>query len=418
MKKMNFEANQKEVLQFVEELQRDPLLEGYEINQSNANDFYILKEDKKNCASCNGLSQCKNMNEGYALFYEDSNFVLQPCRFKKEANRLLNENQKIKTLFISKSILSANLESFDITTPNRKKIYEHILKFLTQYQQNKFIKGLYLYGTFATGKTFILGCIANELARKGIESLIIYFPDLVVELKSSIGTSRLEELINYLKSVDVLFLDDLGSARFYIRNNEFEHRQDLLKKLANDKREEFSVVDELIVQKKLEKIQNKLHDVCDGNIISEDRDSFVYKTDKLDGDLKMVNLSTGMKNFAILKRLLQNGNIDENGIIILDEPEIHLHPEWQLKFAEIIVLLQKEFNANILLNTHSPYFLNAIEVFSEKYKIANNCKYYLAIEEKGSALIMDVTNETEKIYEKLAKPLQELENIEYGNTKV
>ncbi len=31
---------------------------------------------------------------------------------------------------------------------------------------------------------------------------------------------------------------------------------------------------------------------------------------------------------------------------------------------------------------------------------------------------MDVTNETEKIYEKLAKPLQELENIEYGNTKV
>ncbi len=200
--------------------------------------------------------------------------------------------------------------------------------------------------------------------------------------------------------------------------NEFEHRQDLLKKLANDKREEFSVVDELIVQKKLEKIQNKLHDVCDGNIISEDRDSFVYKTDKLDGDLKMVNLSTGMKNFAILKRLLQNGNIDENGIIILDEPEIHLHPEWQLKFAEIIVLLQKEFNANILLNTHSPYFLNAIEVFSEKYKIANNCKYYLAIEEKGSALIMDVTNETEKIYEKLAKPLQELENIEYGNTKV
>lgn len=211
MKKMNFEANQREVLQFVEELQRDPLLEGYEINQSNANDFYILKEDKKNCASCKGLSQCKNMNEGYALLYEDSNFVLQPCRFKKEANRLLIENQKIKTLFISKSILSANLESFDITTPNRKKIYEHILKFLTQYQQNKFIKGLYLYGIFATGKTFILGCIANELARKGIESLIIYFPDLVVELKSSIGTSRLEELINYLKSVDVLFLDDLGS---------------------------------------------------------------------------------------------------------------------------------------------------------------------------------------------------------------
>jgi len=31
------------------------------------------------------------------------------------------------------------------------------------------------------------------------------------------------------------------------------------------------------------------------------------------------------------------------------------------------------------------------------------------------AEVLDVTNLTEKIYEKLAKPLQELENLEYGN---
>ena len=159
-------------------------------------------------------------------------------------------------------------------------------------------------------------------------------------------------------------------------------------------------------------------DVCDGDLLSEDRDSFIYKTDRLNGELKMVNLSTGMKSFVILRRLLQNGNIDENGIIILDEPEIHLHPEWQLKFAEIIVLIQKEFNTNILLNTHSPYFLNAIEVYSEKYAIEKKCNYYLANEEHGITSIVDVTKETEKIYAKLAKPLQELENIEYGNAEV
>ena len=105
-------------------------------------------------------------------------------------------------------------------------------------------------------------------------------------------------------------------------------------------------------------------------------------------------------------------------IIILDEPEIHLHPEWQLKFAEIIVLIQKEFNTNILLNTHSPYFLNALEVYSEKYEIEKKCNYYIANEEQGITSIVDVTNETEKIYVKLAKPLQELENMEYGNTEI
>ena len=218
---------------------------------------------------------------------------------------------------------------------------------------------------------------------------------------------------------DPFILDDLGDFRWHILTDEFEHRHDLLMKLAKDKKtEEFSVIDELIVQKKLEKISNKMIGICDGNLMEEDSDSFIYKTARLNGDLKMVNLSTGMKSFVILRRLLQNGNIDENGIIILDEPEIHLHPEWQLKFAEIIVLIQKEFNANILLNTHSPYFLNAIEVYSEKYGIDKKCNYYLANEEKEMAIIIDVTNETEKIYSKLAKPLQKLENLEYGNTEL
>ena len=78
-------------------------------------------------------------------------------------------------------------------------------------KNNEFVQGLYIYGAFSTGKTYILGCIANELARNNIKSLIIYFPDLVVELKSAIGTPRFEELLNHLKSVDVLLLDDLGS---------------------------------------------------------------------------------------------------------------------------------------------------------------------------------------------------------------
>lgn len=218
---------------------------------------------------------------------------------------------------------------------------------------------------------------------------------------------------------DPFVLDDLGNYYWSILLNEFGHRQDLLKKMVNEKKaEDFSVIDELIVQKKLESILDKMWGICDGNITSEDSKLFAYKTDKLNGNLDMVNLSTGMKSFVILRRLLQNGTIDENGMIILDEPEIHLHPEWQLKFAEIIVLIQKEFSMNILLNTHSPYFLNAIEVYSEKYKIDNCCKYYLVNEIEGTASVVDVTNDTEKIYAKLAEPLQKLENLEYGNTSI
>lgn len=59
-----------------------------------------------------------------------------------------------------------------------------------------------------------------------------------------------------------------------------------------------------------------------------------------------------------------------NGTLILDEPEIHLHPKWQLLLAETIVLIQKSFEMHILITTHSPYFMKAIKVYTEKYEIS------------------------------------------------
>ena len=86
-----------------------------------------------------------------------------------------------------------------------------ITKFLNDLDSGAKVKGLYLYGDFAVGKTYTLAVIANELSKKDKSSLLIYFPDLVIELKNSIGTDKFQELINMLKDVDVLMLDDLGS---------------------------------------------------------------------------------------------------------------------------------------------------------------------------------------------------------------
>ena len=108
--------------------------------------------------------------------------------------------------------------------------------------------------------------------------------------------------------------------------------------------------------------------------------------------------------------LLTSGVIERNGTIILDEPEIHLHPEWQLLFAELIVLIQKEFGVHVLLNTHSPYFLRAIQVYSAKYESADTCKYYLSEVFEDQANITDVTDNIDKIYAKLSRPLQRLED--------
>ena len=146
---------------------------------------------------------------------------------------------------------------------------------------------------------------------------------------------------------------------------------------------------------------------------NKNTNDFSYRFNNKELDIK--NLSAGLKTFIILKTLLEKGILDENGVIILDEPEIHLHPAWQVIFAELIVLIQKEFNMHILLNTHSPYFLNAIEIYAEKHNIKEKCNFYSAYLSGQFSEFEDVTNNIEEIYSKLARPFQDLENERYSD---
>ena len=112
-----------------------------------------------------------------------------------------------------------------------------------------------------------------------------------------------------------------------------------------------------------------------------------------------------------MKRLLENGTLHEKGVLILDEPEIHLHPEWQLRYAEILVLLQKKFDLTVLLTTHSPFFLDAIELYACKHGIGDKVHYYLSEVVGNQVLFHNVSNEIDKIYEKMSNPVQTLENL-------
>lgn len=208
---------------------------------------------------------------------------------------------------------------------------------------------------------------------------------------------------------DPFVLDEVFYSYSYASENKYlDHRGHLGKKLAKENNS--NLIEEIVASKKLENIYNKISKVCSGDIVKNKRSGLGYRRKGGDRILDVKNLSSGFKTFAILKTLLLNSTIEYNGTIILDEPEIHLHPEWQLLFAELIVLIQKEFGVHILLNTHSPYFLNAIEVYSAKYGVADKCKYYLASSENDISNIEDVSNYIEKIYSKLARPLQDLEN--------
>jgi ABC transporter, ATP-binding protein len=204
-------------------------------------------------------------------------------------------------------------------------------------------------------------------------------------------------------------LDGLDDLLVFPLFNENAHSLDLIKLLRDYK--DLTATDRVLNKERLLQIEKIINSVVSGNFEKDEVGSYIYKDD--DGiDINIKNLSTGLKTFFIMKLLMLNNELEENGTIILDEPEIHLHPEWQVKFAELIVLLQKELGMHILLTTHSPYFLKAIQVFSKKYEISDKCKYYIGKMDEKQSILIDTSDKLENIFYKLTIPFENLMNEE------
>lgn len=132
-----------------------------------------------------------------------------------------------------------------------------------------------------------------------------------------------------------------------------------------------------------------------------------------DNSLDVRNLATGSKLFAIIKILLEHGKIDTNTLIVLDEPENHLHPAWQLKLARLIVKLTKELNVKFVITTHSPSFLLAIETYSKLDGIKELTNYYYSEigSNKYNVNFIDVRLDMEKIHYAINKPFIDISNL-------
>jgi len=142
----------------------------------------------------------------------------------------------------------------------------------------------------------------------------------------------------------------------------------------------------------------------------ESRRSVIFR--KQDMAFLPINVASGIKSFGVLQMLLDGEYIDANMPLIWDEPENHLHPEWQIEFAKVLVQMYKS-GKPILITTHSPYFLQAIRYFSAKEQAESFVSYYLAEPtEDGFVEMQDVSNDLNKVFKKLAAPLTGIMNID------
>lgn len=89
--------------------------------------------------------------------------------------------------------------------------------------------------------------------------------------------------------------------------------------------------------------------------------------------------ATGIKALSVLDFLYTKGCLGRKTLLVIDEPEAHLHPQWILEYAKILVRLNRRLGVRLLITTHSPDMLNAIRRVGNVEEVPD-LRFYLAEE--------------------------------------
>lgn len=77
----------------------------------------------------------------------------------------------------------------------------------------------------------------------------------------------------------------------------------------------------------------------------------------------------------------------------------------------MIVLLQRELGLHVLLTSHSPYFISAIDAYSKKHGVIETNRYYFNHRVADGIAVEDVTDRIRVIYDSLAAPYQTIQDV-------
>ena len=201
-----------DVQAFLQDNQERISREMVQSGQSKLYEFYHEKQlaKKGETTVAPGYSPQLVLNSGQI----DVTYVPTQQLLEKERQRHIQ--RLVRSINMPKFIQNASLDNFYIDeqhqTATRMAALKAAINFTDHYYVDHFMPGLYLYGNFGVGKTYLLGAIANELAKqKGVATTMLHFPSFAVEMRNSIKKNNTSEKLEAVKKAPVLMLDDIGA---------------------------------------------------------------------------------------------------------------------------------------------------------------------------------------------------------------
>ncbi|HEA3263252.1 AAA ATPase domain-containing protein [Pasteurella multocida] len=295
-------------------------------------------------------------------------------------NLLVNQLDRLKL------IIRLQGDEYNSNIRNRRLFYmfEDILKDNNVYHKSipelfddviKKVKGIF------KSAFKLINSRSDFLLRDELEN--IFHTDV---LPSKLEVSELEEVLFSLDSnqlgipysiQNTLYIDTPMMLGEYSESN--HHWNELNKIISNNTYKDTNRIITNIIS----------NDVLGGDVSYEDDllspYNFAFRRNADKEIFNLLDCATGIKSFSILQFLLKLGIINNKTLLIFDEPESNLHPQWIVEYARIIVLINKFIKAKVLIATHNPDFVSAIRYISEKENVLDSVNFYIA--EKQSDLL-------------------------------
>lgn len=185
----------------------------------------------------------------------------------------------------------------------------------------------------------------------------------------------LSNKVGHILNIDrVIYIDTPMTLRGSNESSPFWHKLSSL--LVNKDHSDRRAV--LLLHRISRILQGKA--VLSKNKITEYNELHYKREDGL--DIPLEKTATGFRAFAYLQMLLENGYLNEGTMLLIDEPEAHLHPQWIVEYARLLVQLYKTMGVKIMIASHNPDMVSAIYNISKKEEIGDFVSYYLSKESK------------------------------------
>jgi predicted ATPase len=357
-----------------------------------------------------GIEDEKIQEKFISSFLEnrDSLFGRYSFRINSEdseaTNILLSELDEINKLYanFSNESVQVQLKTFLNDITNRISItidsYEVLHYELESFFENEF--GNQIKNSFKKGDSFIQ---IEDIKEKKIS----FDEKIVFEGFDSISDFYYDE---------VFFIESpikLHDRNFIRIDNILRDKNQYLNSQILQQKKEYDIFSD--TSSNSGKLNTIISEVINGAFEFNSKNQLVFKKQEVDFDLN--NVATGIKSFGVLQLLLQKGLLNSNSLLIVDEPEVHLHPTWQVKYAEILVRLSKEFAIPIVLTSHSPYFIEALEAYSKKYKYEDSTNFYFAEKNEDglASTIIDVTKDISPILSSISEAFYTIQDLNDEN---